>query len=156
LSHHAQGVEVGPLFGDPASRNAKDVSSRKRHTLSRWGDSLKVAMMGTAPGVANRYFVPLSNYVLGDELKVREGSGVREHQLLGLLNARDRRATGKVQNVGWGEQVVKEGRVMHTLAIKAANEDLIGVGGHEDHSLRVLVLWPGCLGRLIYGTPNCI
>ncbi len=87
LLHQAQGIKVGPLFGDLATHDAKEIAAAKRHVLPSWGKTLKGPVMRATPGVANRYFVSLSDHVLSRELEVREGGGVRDHKLFGTLDA---------------------------------------------------------------------
>ena len=41
LSHQAQGIKVGPLFGDLASHEAKEIAAAKRHVFPSWGKTLK-------------------------------------------------------------------------------------------------------------------
>src|SRR5919201_1862295 len=41
LLHQAQGIEVGPLFGDLATHEAKEIAAGKRHVLTSWGKTLK-------------------------------------------------------------------------------------------------------------------
>ena len=96
LLHQAQGIEVGPLFGDLATHEAKDIGAGKRHVLPSWRETLKDSFMRTTPGVANRYLVSLSDQVLSRELEVGEAGGVRDHQLFGLLDASDGRPARKV------------------------------------------------------------
>src|SRR5919204_75471 len=96
LVHQAQGIEVGPLFGDLATHEAKDIAAGKRHVLPSWGNTLKDPLMRATPGVANRYLVPLGDQVLSCELEVGEGGGVNDHQLFGLLDASNGWAARKV------------------------------------------------------------
>ena len=96
LLHQAQGIEVGPLFGDLATHEAKDIGAGKRHVLPSWGKTLKGPLMRATPDVANRYLVPLSDHVLSRELEVGEAGGVRDHQLFGLLDASNGWAARKV------------------------------------------------------------
>ena len=79
LLQQAQGIEVGPLFGDLAIHAVKEIAAGKYHMLTSWGKTLKDPLMRAMPGVANRYLVPLSDQVLSCELKIGKGSGVSDH-----------------------------------------------------------------------------
>src|SRR6266480_2393820 len=73
LLHQAQSIKVGPLFGDLATHEAEEIAAGKRHVLSSWGKTLKGPLMCATPGVANRYFIPLSDQILRRELEIGEG-----------------------------------------------------------------------------------
>src|SRR3989440_13095041 len=79
LLHQAQGIDCGPLFGNLVTHEAIDINAGKRHVRTRWGNPLKDPLMRTAPDVANRYPVPLSEQVLSCGLEVGEGGGVSDH-----------------------------------------------------------------------------
>ena len=96
LLHQAQGIEIGPLFGDLATHEAKEIAAGKRHVLPSWGKTLKGPVMRATPDVANRYLVPLSDHVLSCELEVGEAGGVSDHQLFGRLDASNGWAARKV------------------------------------------------------------
>ncbi len=87
MLEQAQGIQVGPLFGDLAVHNLEEIGAGKRHVLPRWRKTLKGSLLRAAPGVSDRYLVPLGDQVLSGELEVGEGGGEFYHQHFGLLDA---------------------------------------------------------------------
>jgi hypothetical protein len=107
LLHHAQGIEVGPVFRDLAALDATYDYACYLYLVANGRNTRQLTSVSAAKRKTGSYLVPFGYLVLYGGLKIGEGTAVHKGVLLGGFNAAYIfRISGVVSNVVSGVYLV--------------------------------------------------
>ena len=127
LLHQAKHVELNPLFGKLAVRNAVELIAGKGHLLASRRNAQEVPLMRATPGLANRYLVSFRDEILDGRLQVRKGREEGGRELSERHDPLECGKSGEVRDIVSRKDLVSDAEVLliHAIFVLAADESLI-------------------------------